>query len=105
VACGRELRAVLDGRKDAGAAHADYHAFSAGHAAKFRAMFWAQQAVRRLHGPAMDTLVRLYARPRVSRWTFRHYLDIAPPSFALPAPASASASAAAIAATRVPSAA
>jgi hypothetical protein len=34
----------------------------------------------------MDTLVALFGRRRVSHWAFRHYLDIAPPSAALPAP-------------------
>jgi flavin-dependent dehydrogenase len=86
VACGRELRAVLDGAKDLADARRDYHAFSAGHARRWRAMFTVQQAVRHLHGRPMDALVRLFARPRVSHWTFRHYRDIAPPSFALPAP-------------------
>jgi hypothetical protein len=33
--------------------------------------------------------VRLFGRSAVSRWAFRHYLDIAPPSAALPAPAAA----------------
>jgi flavin-dependent dehydrogenase len=86
VACGRELRAVLDGGKSEEAARRDYHAFSARHARKFRAMFLSQQSIRHLHGPVMDGLVRLFARPRVSLWAFRHYLDIAPPAFALPAP-------------------
>jgi flavin-dependent dehydrogenase len=89
VACGRELRAVLEGAKSEAAARRDYHAFSARHAWKFRALFGAQQAIRHLHGPAMDGLVRLFGRPRPSLWTFRHYLDIAPPSFALPAPPAA----------------
>jgi menaquinone-9 beta-reductase len=37
----------------------------------------------------MNALVRAFGRRRVSRWAFRHYLDIAPPSAALPAPAGA----------------
>jgi flavin-dependent dehydrogenase len=86
VACGRELRAVIDGGKDEVAAMREYHAFSARHARKWQAMFAAQQAVRHLHGPVMDALVRLFGRPGPSLWTFRKYLEIAPPSFALPAP-------------------
>jgi flavin-dependent dehydrogenase len=86
VAAGRELAAVVAGRRDTGEALRRYRAFSRAHAWKFEAMLAAQRAVRHLHGPPMDALVHLYGRPRVARWTFRHYLDIAPPSFALPAP-------------------
>jgi flavin-dependent dehydrogenase len=91
VACGRELRAVVEGRSTRVQALSSYHAFSAAHAWKFAAMYAAQRSVRRLHGRPMDTLVRLFARPRVSRWTFAHYLRIAPPEFALPAPPRAAA--------------
>jgi digeranylgeranylglycerophospholipid reductase len=86
VACGRELRAVLDGRQDVAAALRRYHEFSAAHALPFGCMYLAQQSVRRLHGPPMDTLVRAFGRRRLSHWAFRHYLDIAPPTAAFPAP-------------------
>jgi hypothetical protein len=33
--------------------------------------------------------VDAFERAGVSHWAFRHYLEIAPPSFALPAPAAA----------------
>ena len=86
IACGRELRAVVDGRQDVGAALRRYHEFSAGHRLQFDCMYAAQQSVRRLHGPPMDALVRLFGSRRVAHWAFRHYLDIAPPMAALPAP-------------------
>jgi menaquinone-9 beta-reductase len=86
VACGRELRAVLDGRQDLAAALRRYHEFSAGHRLPFECMYAAQQSVRRLHGPPLNSLVRLFGQGRVSHWAFRHYLDVAPPSAALPAP-------------------
>jgi flavin-dependent dehydrogenase len=86
VACGRELRAVLDGRQELGAALRRYHEFSAGHRLPFESMYAAQQSVRRLHGAPMNALVRVFGRRRVSHWAFRHYLDVAPPSAALPAP-------------------
>jgi flavin-dependent dehydrogenase len=89
VACGRELRAVLDGRQDLAAALRRYHEFSASHRLPFESMYHAQQSVRRLHGAPMNGLVRTFGRRRVSHWAFRHYLDIAPPSAALPAPPSA----------------
>ena len=89
IALGRELRAVLDGRRDRAAALARYGAFSRGHRAKFLAMYLAQQSIRHLHGRPLDTLTRAFARPRLGLWGFRHYLEIAPPSFAIPAPPAA----------------
>jgi flavin-dependent dehydrogenase len=89
IACGRELRAVLEGRRDRADALRAYHAFSAGHAWKYAAMLRAQDAIPHLHGRPLDTAVRAFARRRLSHWTFRHYLDIAPPAFALPAPPAA----------------
>jgi flavin-dependent dehydrogenase len=91
VALGRELRAVLEGRQDKQAALRRYHDFSAAHRWKFEAMYAAQQSIRHLHGRPLDNLARLFTRPRVSHWAFRHYLDIAPPSFAVPAPPAAAA--------------
>jgi flavin-dependent dehydrogenase len=85
IACGRELRAVLAGA-DAEAALARYHAFSRAHAWKFGSMYAVQQSIRHLHGRPIDALASLFARRRVTAWGFRHYLDIAPPSAALPAP-------------------
>jgi flavin-dependent dehydrogenase len=86
VACGRELRAALDGRQDLAAALRRYHVFSASHRLPFECMYYAQQSVRRLHGAPMNSLVRLFGRRAVSHWAFRHYIDIAPPSAALPSP-------------------
>src|SRR3954464_2679146 len=86
IALGRELAGVLGGRQDKAAALARYGRFSASHRLKFEAMYAAQQSIRHLHGRPLDGLTRLFTRPRVSRWAFQHYLDIAPPSFAVPAP-------------------
>jgi menaquinone-9 beta-reductase len=93
IALGRELRAVLDGRQDRASALARYHAFSRRHRWKFEAMYAAQQSIRHLHGRPLDTLTRAFARPRVAHWGFRHYLELAPPSFAVPAPPEARAAA------------
>ena len=98
IYCGRELRAVLDGRQGVGDALRRYGEFSAGHSLQFACMYAAQQSVRRLHGPVMDGLVRAFGQQRLSAWAFRHYLDIAPPSAALPAPPEGRAAAAAVAA-------
>jgi flavin-dependent dehydrogenase len=86
IACGRELAAVLAGRRSREEALRRYHTFSAGHRVKFESMLAAQRAVRHLHGRPMDSLVRTFSRRAIAHWGFRHYLDIAPPAFALPAP-------------------
>jgi flavin-dependent dehydrogenase len=89
IALGRELRGVLDGRRARAEALRRYGAFSRSHRRKFEAMYLAQQSIRHLHGRPLDRLTRAFARPRVAHWGFRHYLEIAPPSFALPAPPAA----------------
>jgi flavin-dependent dehydrogenase len=82
LACGRELRAVLDGRSTREQALARYGAFSAAHARKYRWMFNAQRIVGRLTTtPAVTALARALEHRRASDWIFRHYMDIAPPSF------------------------
>jgi hypothetical protein len=52
-------------------------------------MFAAQQSIRHLHGRPLDRVTRFFTRGRVSQWAFGHYLEIAPPSFAVPAPPAA----------------
>jgi digeranylgeranylglycerophospholipid reductase len=89
IACGRELRGILEGRSSPQAAQARYGAFSDSHRWKFEAMYAAQQSIRHLHGRPLDTLARVFARGRVSEWAFARYLDIAPPAFAVPAPPAA----------------
>jgi flavin-dependent dehydrogenase len=89
IALGRELRAVLEGRQSHGDALERYGAFSASHRWKFEAMYSAQQSIRHLHGRPLDNLTRLFTRGRVANWAFGHYLEIAPPSFAVPAPPAA----------------
>jgi flavin-dependent dehydrogenase len=98
IACGRELRAVVEGRQTATQALQRYGDFSADHAWQFRWLFRAQQSVRHLHGPVLDRVTRALVRPGLSRWGFEHYLRIAPPEFALPAPPAAARSLAAAAA-------
>ena len=86
IALGRELRAVVDGRQDRAAALERYHAFSGAHRWKYESIYLAQQSIRHLHGRPLDTLTRVFARRKVSRWAFQHYLEIAPPQYAVPAP-------------------
>lgn len=83
LACGRELRMVLDGRITREQALRRYAAFSDSHEWKFRWLLHSQRAVGRLTTTPLVTLLsRAIERRSVARWAFQHYLDIAPPSFA-----------------------
>jgi flavin-dependent dehydrogenase len=95
VALGRELRGVLEGRATRESALASYGAFSAAHRWKYECMLEVQHLVPKLRPRLLDGVTRAFGRRRVSHWAFRHYLEIAPPSFALPAPPAAGGSVAA----------
>jgi menaquinone-9 beta-reductase len=82
LACGRELRAVLEGRSTRARALARYGAFSAAHERKYRWLLNSQRAIGRMTpSRAVTALARAFENERVSRWAFEHYLAIAPPSF------------------------
>jgi len=83
LACGRELRAVIDGRSTREQALARYGAFSATHERKYRWLLNTQRAIGRLTpSRAITVLARTFESPRVSSWAFEHYLAIAPASVA-----------------------
>jgi flavin-dependent dehydrogenase len=82
IAAGREIRAVLDGQRTREQALERYAAFSDSHEWKFRWMLRAQRLVPRLPARLQRLVVRACGRERFVRWSFRHYLEIAPPSFA-----------------------
>jgi flavin-dependent dehydrogenase len=82
LACGRELRAVLDGRRTRTQALARYAAFSDSHARKYRWLLNVQRAIGQFTpSRAVTAVVRGFESRRVAHWTFNHYLAIAPPSF------------------------
>jgi flavin-dependent dehydrogenase len=84
IACGRELRAVLAGERTREEALVRYSTFSREHAWKFGALLKVQNAVGRLNAtPLMPLVLRALTSRRLARWSFEHYLAIAPPSFAL----------------------
>ncbi|MGH2969933.1 MAG: NAD(P)/FAD-dependent oxidoreductase [Solirubrobacteraceae bacterium] len=89
IACGRELAAVLAGEQTRADALRRYATFADAHRWKFEWMLLNQRAVPLLHGRPLDAIARLSSRPRLTRWLFRKYLNLAPASFALPAPAEA----------------
>ena len=102
IACGRELRAVLEGEQTRGEALARYSTFSRQHAWKFGALLKVQNAVGRLNPtPMMPLVLHALSHRRLAHWAFGRYLAIAPPSFALagePPPSSQARPAAAAAA-------
>jgi flavin-dependent dehydrogenase len=86
IACGRELRAVLEGRSTKERALTRYGAFTRAHAWKFEAMLGVQTAIPKLRPRPLGKLARVFRSPAAAHWAFQHYLNIAHPSFALPSP-------------------
>jgi flavin-dependent dehydrogenase len=83
IALGRELRAVVEGRRTRSEALRRYAAFSDAHRWKFDAMLRVQRLVPRVPPRLLAPSIRAMGSKRFVDWSFRHYLDIAPPSFAL----------------------
>jgi flavin-dependent dehydrogenase len=92
IACGRELRAAVEGRRSREEALRRYGAFSAAHEWKFRWLLRTQRLVPRVPPRLLGPAVRLMSSSRFVDWSFDHYLRIAPPSFASAAPPPSSAS-------------
>ena len=86
IACGRELRAVVEGRQPAAAALVRYGDFSAAHEWKFIWLLQTQRAVPRVPPRLLALALRGIRTRRFVEWSFDHYLAIAPPEFARPAP-------------------
>jgi flavin-dependent dehydrogenase len=84
IACGRELRAVVEGRQAAARALKRYADFNHAHRWKFEAMLLAQRAVPRLAPRLLNRVIGTLQRKRLVDWAFGHYFDIAPPSLAEP---------------------
>jgi menaquinone-9 beta-reductase len=84
LACGRELRSVVEGASGREAALRRYHRFSAAHEWKFRWLLHVQDWVPRVPPRHLARVLRVLERRRLTDWAFRHYLEIAPPSFATP---------------------
>ena len=82
IACGRELRAVVEGRQTRPAALAGYGAFSAAHRTKFEWMLRVQNLVPRVPPRILAPGLRLIGAKRVVDWSFAHYLAIAHPDYA-----------------------
>lgn len=87
LACGRELRLVLEGAASREQALARYGAFSDSHAWKFRWLLRVQQAIGALTTTPLPTATsKSLESRRLARWAFERYLNIAHPSFVGPSP-------------------
>ena len=94
LACGRELRAVVEGRSDREGALRRYAAFSASHRHAYEAMLRVQRLVPRVPPRLLGVAIRAMGAKRFVDWSFGHYLAIAPPeamdeAWAAPAAATA----------------
>jgi flavin-dependent dehydrogenase len=81
LACGRELRAVIDGEQSREQALHRYHAFCAGHALAFGSLLRVQRTVPRVAPRVLGPGLRAMGAKRFVKWAFEHYLNIAHPSF------------------------
>jgi digeranylgeranylglycerophospholipid reductase len=82
LACGRELRAVLEGHRTRAQALNRYGAFSDAHERKYRWLLNSQRAIGRMTpSRAVTVLARSMERRRLCDWAFERYMGIAPPSF------------------------
>ncbi len=79
IACGRELRTVVEGTRTREEALRRYHDFSAEHEWKFRWMLRTQRLVPRVPPRILGPLIRAMGSRRFIDWSFGHYLRIAPP--------------------------
>jgi len=86
LACGRELRAVLEGRQSREDALSRYHAFSDRHRFAFDSMLRVQRTVPRVAPRLLALGLRGMSAKRFVDWSFGHYLKIAHPDFALEGP-------------------
>jgi flavin-dependent dehydrogenase len=84
LAAGRELAAVIEGSQTREQALVRYHDFSDDHAWQFKWMWRVQSLFSWANKlPLMDTILDAIDRQRFVDWSFRHYLNIAHPSFVL----------------------
>lgn len=81
LACGRELRAVVEGRQTPEAALAAYHDFSAGHAGAFRLALGLQRLLPKVPPRALTAFFALFGRRWLIERSFGWYLRQADPGF------------------------
>jgi menaquinone-9 beta-reductase len=89
VACGRELRSVLEGDKTREQALGSYFAFSASHEWKYTWLLRGQKLLPRIHPPLAQRIIEAGNRPSFLNWSFGHYWNIATPDIVTSAPSPA----------------
>jgi flavin-dependent dehydrogenase len=82
IALGRELRGVVEGKQTRAEAAEKYASFHDSHEWKFKWMLRAQKLVPRVPPRLLWPLIKLLGAKRFVDWSFKHYLEIAPPEFA-----------------------
>ena len=82
IACGRELRRVVEGRISREAALSRYGAFSRRHEWHFRWLLRVQRLIPRVPPRALALALRGMALEPFVDWSFEHYLRIAHPAYA-----------------------
>jgi flavin-dependent dehydrogenase len=82
IACGREMRRVVEGRATRDTALERYGAFSARHEWHFRWLLRVQRLVPRVPPRALALALRGMSTEAFVRWSFGHYLRIAHPAYA-----------------------
>ena len=82
IACGRELRAVVDGRRTRADALRRYATFNATHRWKFEWMLRVQKLVPKVPPRALGPALRAMSTDAFVRWSFNHYMNVADPSIA-----------------------
>jgi menaquinone-9 beta-reductase len=78
---------VVEGRQSLASALTRYHDFNESHRWKFEAMLRVQRTVPRVPPRLLAPALNAMGSKAFVDWSFGHYLQIAPPSFAGPAPA------------------
>jgi flavin-dependent dehydrogenase len=81
IACGRELRGVIEGDRTKAAALANYGAFSAAHKWKFDWMLRVQRLVPQVPPRILGPALKAIGDKRFIDWSFDHYLRIAHPDY------------------------
>lgn len=84
IACGRELRSVLDGRADRATALAAYEQFNRGHKRPFAIALALQRLIPALPPRVLSGLLAVIGNQRIVNRAFGWYLNQASPSFAVP---------------------
>jgi flavin-dependent dehydrogenase len=81
IACGRELRAVIDGQQERATALRRYSEFSHAHQRPYKVLLRAQRAIPRPPIGALKAAVRFMSLPGVDRRWMGRYLQAAHPDF------------------------